>query len=274
MVLYFGRFATAFRMEGLLRKKVVELLTQHTMTVVKDPEIAKKLIPSFEMGCKRVTPSNEYLQSYNRDNVTLVTEGIDCITEDGIKTKDGKVHEVDTIVFATGFSPIESGTAYDAYGLNGIHDSSEKVQMNGHVVNGTVNGKISLKDEWGDYPNAYKGITYPGYPNTFFLLGPGTGLGHNSVVFMIECQVAYVVDAIRNMIESDIKSINVKKRVNDEYQEWVQECMKNKVFNSTNCKSWYKNKHGVNYTLWPSHLTHYWWITRKFDIENYNCTYK
>ena len=262
-------------MEGLLRKKVLEIFTKHTKTVVNDPEIAKKLIPSFEVGCKRVTPSNEYLQSYNRDNVTLVTEGIDCITEDCIKTKDGTEYEVDTIVFATGFSPIDSLKAFDAYGLNGFLDNSdscEKVQINGHVVNtDQTNGKINLRDEWDDSPNAYKGITYPGYPNVFFLLGPGTGLGHNSVVYMIECQVAYAVDAIRNMIKTNVKSVNVKKQVSDEYQEWLQECMKNKVFNSPNCLSWYKNKRGINYTLWPSHLTHYWWTTRKFDIENYIC---
>ena len=275
------RFWATFRMEGFFRKRVVNILTEHTMTEVKNPEVAKKLIPSFEIGCKRVTPSNEYLQSFNRDNVTLVTEGIDSIVENGIKTKDGIVHEVDTIIYATGFSPIKSANAYKTYGMNGLYDNSktsEEVHMNGHVkqANGhltQMNGKISLGEEWQDYPNAYKGITVPGYPNAFFLLGPGTGLGHNSVLYMIECQVAYTIDAIRNMIETDIKSVNVKKRVNTEYQEWVQECLKNKVFNSTNCKSWYKNDKGVTYALWPSHLTHYWWITRKFDLENYICKY-
>ena len=126
------------------------------MTEVKDPEVAKKLIPSFEMGCKRVTPSNEYLQSFNRDNVTLVTDGIDSIVENGIKTKDGIVHDVDTIVYATGFSPIKSANAYEAYGMNGLYDNSktseEEVHMNGHVkqANGHVtqmNEKISLGEE-------------------------------------------------------------------------------------------------------------------------------
>ena len=221
--------------------------------------------------------------SFNRDNVALVTDEIDCITEHGIKTKNGTLYEVDTIVYATGFSPIESWKASDMYGLNDFHQSNDEVKINEHIpdvslANGHMGNmveaeeRINLKDEWKDAPNAYKGITYPGYPNAFFLLGPGTGLGHNTVVYMIECQVAYVVDAIRNMIESDIKSVNVKKPVNDDYQEWVQECMKNKVFNSPSCTSWYRNKRGLNYTLWPSHLTHYWWITRKFDIEDYNYT--
>ena len=234
------------------------------MTEVFDAETAKKLTPSYEVGCKRITPSNHYLQSFNRDNVTLVTDGIDHITENGIKTKDGILYEMDTIIFATGFSPIESWKVTDMYGLNGNSklSESESEVLNGHIptMDHTVelkrekksmNGTINLKDEWQDAPNAYKGITYPGYPNTFFLLGPGTGLGHNTVVYMIECQVAYAIDAIRNMIETEIKSVDVKKRVNDGYQDWVQDCMKNKVFNSPSCTSWYRNKRGLNYTLWP-----------------------
>ena len=208
-------------MEGISRKKVVEWLTKHTMTEVFDTEMAKKLIPSYEVGCKRVTPSNSYLQSFNRDNVALVTDEIDCITEDGIKTKNGTLYEVDSLVYATGFSPIESWKASDMYGLNDFHQSNDEVKINEHIpdvslANGHMGNmveaeeRINLKDEWKNAPNAYKGITYPGYPNAFFLLGPGTGLGHNTVVYMIECQVAYVVDAIRNMIESDIESVNVK----------------------------------------------------------------
>ena len=268
----------------------MQVLTKHTMTEVFDGETAKKLTPSYEVGCKRITPSNGYLQSFNRDNVTLVTDGIDHITENGIKTRDGTLYEVDTIVYATGFSPIESWKVTDMYGLNGypgttkLSECEPEAHMNGHIPTAdepvehnkeskSTNGRINLKDEWRDAPNAYKGITYPGYPNTFFLLGPGTGLGHNTVVYMIECQVAYTLDAIRNMIETDIKSVDVKKWANDGYQEWVQDCMKNKVFNSPSCTSWYRNKRGLNYTLWPSHLVHYWWITRQFDINNYDCKY-
>ena len=285
-----SRFFTISRIDGILTKRFLQILTKHTMTEVFDSETAKKLTPSYEVGCKRITPSNHYLQSFNRDNVTLVTNAIDHITENGIKTKDGTLYEVDTIVFATGFSPTESWKVTDMYGLNGHQpgnsqlSESESEVLNGHIptmaqpveLKGemkSMNGTINLKDEWQDAPNAYKGITYSGYPNTFFLLGPGTILGHNTFVYMIECQLAYAINAIRNMIETEIKSVDVKKRVNDGYQYWVQDCMKNKVFNSPRCTSWYRNKRGLNYTVYPSHLAYYWWITRQFDINKYNCKY-
>lgn len=259
-----------FRVGGTRQKRARDVLTAHHQSVVHDQRVAEKLIPNFEVGCKRITPSDSYLQSFNRSNVTLVTEGIDCITERGIKTKEGAEHPVDTIIFATGFSPAESVKAFETFGLKSIKQNTEK---NTHC-NGTTNTTVkSLAEEWGNTPNAYKGITCPGYPNFFLLLGPGTGLGHNSVVYMIECQVTYVVDAVRKMIEGGIKRVDVKQTANHEYQDWAQKCMKNKVFALPSCASWYKNDRGINYVLWPSHLTDYWWTTRKFDMEKYHCKF-
>ena len=252
------------------------------MTVVKNAALAEKLLPNFDIGCKRITPSNDYLPCFNKENVTLVTEGIKRFTTEGIETNDGNIHEVDTILYATGFSIIDSSKSYQAYGVEKSRNASSKKPSieNGEIrgkalQNGTQvqNGRISLGEEWDDQPNAYKGITYPDYPNMFFLLGPGTGLGHNSAIYMIECQINYTVHAIRTMIRHNIKSINLKKHVNDEYQAWVQECMKNKVFALSTCKSWYKNKRGINYTLYPSHLTRYWWETRKINLDDYICQY-
>ena len=268
-------------MEGIFRKRIHNLLTKHHRTVVKDEALAEKLLPKFDIGCKRITPSNEYLPCYNKDNVTLVTEGIKRFTAEGIETNDGNTHKVDSIIYATGFSIIDSARAYESYGIENpkIKYDTQSLE-NGYIVGkdtkfGThgENGRISLSEEWDDQPNAYKGIAYPDYPNMFFLLGPGTGLGHNSAIYMIECQINYTVHAIRTMIRSQIKSINLKRHVNDEYQAWVQECMKNKVFALSTCKSWYKNKRGINYTLWPSHLIHYWWVTRKVSLDDYICRF-
>ncbi len=267
-------------MEGVLRSRVLKLMQDYYKATIKDPVTCAKLTPSYEMGCKRITPSNHYLQSFNKENVHLVTEKIVNFMEDGIQTEDGKLHEFDAIIYATGFSVMENTVS--VYGQNGLKSTENNSQVNGSHVEGThgnddgqnegkQNSHISLKEEWADRPNAYKGITYPGYPNLFFLLGPGTGLGHNSVVYMIECQVSYTVEAIKEMVLKDIKSLAVKKEVNERYQTWVQEVMKNKVFNSTSCLSWYKNKAGINYTLWPSHLTHYWWATRSIDLDDYHC---
>ncbi len=254
------RFIAVFRKEGILRKRNQNLLKAHHRKVVKDQDLAQKLTPDFEVGCKRITPSNQYLQSFNRDNVTLVTQEIDQITENGIRSKDGVVREVDTIVYATGFSILQSSKPFACFGLSGSTKKS------------LVRGNLSLTDEWSDEPNAYLGIVYPDYPNAFLLLGPGTGTGHNSAVYMIECQINYVVDAIRKMIKGNIKSMNLKREVNEEYQTWVKATLQNKVFAFSTCKSWYKNDRGTVYTLWPSNCVLYWWMTRRVNLDHYVCS--
>ena len=168
--------------------------------VVNDAELAKKLTPSYDMGCKRITPSDDYLQTFNLDNVTLVTETIEEVTENGIKTCDGKIHEVDTIVYATGFDLDKSLQPFHVVGLSG-------------------------KLEEGLEPRANFGITHPELPNLFVLLGPGTGLGHNSIIFMIECQVNYAADAIVKLLDAGGQSMSVKPEVLRNYVDFVQQNM-------------------------------------------------
>ena len=162
-------------------------------------------------------------------------------------------------MYAIGFSPSMSYQTFKAFGLPRSKDGQ------------VLNRKISLQEEWGETPNAYLGITYPGYPNMFFVFGAGSNLGHHSVIHMIECQVTYISDAISQMIEKGIKNIDLKKEVNDEYQEWAQKCMQNKAFNSPTCTSWYRDSKGVNYTLYPNSCTQFWWHTRKADLNKYFC---
>ena len=251
---------------GLLREKTERNVANRVMEIVKDPDVAKKLIPNYIMGCKRITPSNDYLHAYNRDNVTLVTDQIKCFMEDGIKTEGGTSYEVDTIVYATGFVSWKSCHTYESFGL--VEDNLNRSEENGVVAR---SGRVSLQEEWGDAPNAYLALTYPKYPNMFFLQGPGSILVHNTVVFMTECGISYIIDAIRKMVNYNIKSIHVKKQVNDNYQAWAQECLKNKSFMSPTCTSWYRNSKGLNFAVWPSHLTLYWWLTRKVNLNDYIC---
>ncbi len=236
---------------------MVRFLTGKATRELHNIDLIKKLVPDYEVGCKRICPSDTYLGSFNRDNVTLVTEGIDCFEEDGIKTADGRKYKVDAVVYATGYLPAESWHTTNIFGVTPSENGS----------------KLNLKDEWKDTPSAYKGITYPGYPNLFFMLGPGTASAHNSVIFTLECQAAYIVDAVRYSVLNNIRSVEVKKRALDDYQRMVQEYMKNKAYISPRCTSWYRNKKGVNYTIWPSHFTHYWWITRTFDANQYICSF-
>lgn len=220
---------------------------------VKNAELRHHLTPDYQLGSKQICFSYDYLEMFGRENVSLITDCIDCFTESGIKTQDGTLHAVDTIILATGFDPTACFMSFKAYGSKGKN--------------------VSLQDEWGNAPNAYLTLTYPGYPNLFFLFGPGACLGHNSAFFQSECSASYVSDAIQKMVEHGIRSIDVKRHIKDMHWQWVQESMKTKVFGRPTCTSWYRNIKGVNYTLWPSNCVHYWWVTRKIDLNDYNCIY-
>ncbi len=150
-------------------RKLQELMGKSYLSQLKgDKDLARKMTPNFEIGCKRIVFTNEFLPMFaNYPNCHLETDGIEEITDTGIKTKDGRHVEVDLIVFATGFSIEDSICGFKAIGRNG------------HV----------LREYFDENPVAYKGITVPNFPNFFILLGPNTVLAHNSVVFMIECQV-------------------------------------------------------------------------------------
>ena len=135
---------------------------------VKDAETREKLTPKFPIMTKRITPSDEYLETYNNPNVKLITESIETFTKEGIQTADGTEHKVESIIYATGFDLLGSLRLVKLLGADGR----------------------DMSDVYGDTPMAYKGCTHPNLPNLFYLLGPGTGLAHNSAIYMIECQVS------------------------------------------------------------------------------------
>jgi len=249
------RFRIIFTRSNWLTKKmsagVHKLVKKHVRHAVKNPDLAKKLIPSYDMGCKRITPSDTYLSAFNKENVHLETEKIKKLTINGILTEDGREHMFDTIVYATGFDLQESAKPFEQYGTKGL-----------------------MTDDYGDAPVAYYGITHPNHPNFFLLLGPGTGLGHNTIIYMIECQADYACDGIVQMINSGAKSMALKPEVLKNYEEFVQENMKGKVFaDNSECTGWYRNARGVNWTLWPLDLVTYWWYTRTCNMRDYFLKY-
>ncbi len=135
----------------------------HLKSAVPDPALRARLTPPYTLGCKRVLLSNTYLQALQRPDVSLVTAGIEAITPEGVRTADGVTHPLDVLVYATGFDAAEAGPPFEVTGLAGQ----------------------SLADAWADAPQAYKGCTVAGFPNLFMLVGPNTGLGHSSMIFMI-----------------------------------------------------------------------------------------
>src|SRR6202012_409428 len=167
-------FHYGFRHPALM--KVAERRARaHIERQVADPQLRAKLIPDYRLGCKRILGSDSWDPALTQDNADVVTSGIAQVTPDGIIDTDGTHHRVDTIIFGTGF-----------------HVSDVPVS---HRIRGR--GGEVLCDRWQGRPRAHLGRSVTGYPNLFMLLGPTTGLGHNSVLLMIEAQIAYLRRALR-----------------------------------------------------------------------------
>jgi cation diffusion facilitator CzcD-associated flavoprotein CzcO len=213
---------------------------------VADPTLRAKLTPGYTMGCKRIVPTNDYLPALQRENVELVTDGIAEVRPRSIVSKDGRERAVDAIVLATGFEAAEQVAPFEVRG----RDERE------------------LNDVWRDGAEAYLGTTVAGFPNLFLLVGPNTGLGHSSMVFMIESQVAYVLDAIRAMKRHGWKLVDVRPEVQDRYNARLRERLEDTVWMS-GCMSWYLTRTGKNTTIWPGFTFEYRLRTRRFDAQSY-----
>ena len=200
---------------------------------VKDPVMRRKLTPEYKIGCKRILNSDDYYPSFNRPNVRLVTEGIERFNADGIVTTDGKEYALDAAVFATGFEVADLNLYIKILGLH----------------------NQNLVEEWKSTgAEAYLGTTVSGYPNLAFLLGPNTGLGHNSILHMIEFQMNYIMQYLEYLQKSgDDVFLDLKKDVQDAYNERIQKQLKKTVW-SSGCKSWYMNANGKNTTLFTRGL--------------------
>ncbi len=214
---------------------------------VADPELRAKLTPSYRLGCKRILLSNDYYEALQRDNVALVTSGIREVTPQGIVTFDGEEHPLDALILATGFQASEAMAPFTLRGRHGLE----------------------LVELWKRGAEAYLGTTVAGFPNLFMLSGPNTALGHNSIVYMLESQVAYVTDAIQTMHARSLKSLEVRRAVQDEWNAELHGKLGNTVWTQGGCASWYQTSTGKVTTLWPGFTFEYRWRTRRFDAHNY-----
>src|SRR4051795_744091 len=177
---------------------------RHMASALADPELIAKVTPDYTIGCKRILPSNDWYPALARDNVELVTGGIAEIRPHSVVAADGSEREVDAIAFGTGFHVVDMPVAKMVHGRDGR----------------------ALEDVWDGSPNAHLGCTVAGFPNLFILLGPNTGLGHSSMVYMIESQVAYVVDALRALRRNGHRTVEVRPDVQERYNRDVQRRMK------------------------------------------------
>ena len=214
---------------------------------LRDPELRRAAWPDYTFGCKRVLFSSHFLPALGRPNVELVTEPIARMSSAGIITGDGREHAVDCVIWATGFR---------------TNDFMLPMEICG-------SGGRELRESWSQGAHAHLGMTVPGFPNGFLIVGPNTGLGNNSIVFMIEAQIRYVIGALEAMAEHDIAALEVRPELHAAFQEEVQRRMPGSVWTDGGCRSWYLDRHGRNSTLWPDFTWRYALRTRRFDLDNY-----
>ena len=220
---------------------------------VKDPEIARKLTPNYTIGCKRVLISNKYFPMFNRDNVELVTDGIKEIRENSIVTVDGKERPADCIILGTGFV-VDPRIYMKDFELTGL-------------------GGRDLREDWKDHAETYYGTAASGYPNLWQLVGPNAGLGHNSIIFMIEAQVNYILKCLNIMKQKNADYMDVKYNVQREFNDALQKSFKNTVWSQGGCASWYNQADGRNIALWPKSTWRFWLETLRAKASDYNFGY-
>lgn len=218
---------------------------RHLHEQVKDPALRAKLLPRFQFGCKRILVSDDYWASFERENVELVCDPIEAIEPAGIRTRDGRLHELDAIVFATGF---EVGLARAPFPVTG-------------------RAGRTLDQAWRNGAVAYKGMTVSGFPNWFILMGPNTGPGHTSVLVYTEAQIEHALQAIRRLRRENAKYVDVRQDVQDRYNERIQGRMKYMVWPT--CNSWYLSADGSNHSLYPGFACEYVWSARSFRPADY-----
>lgn len=209
---------------------------------VTDPALQRALVPDYPIGGKRILISDDYYQALTRDNVTVVTAPIERVRAEGVVTRDGRSLDVDVIILATGF---ESTSFLAPMRIEGV-------------------GGRTLDEAWRDGAEAYLGVAVTGFPNFFMLYGPNTNLGHNSILFMIECQVRYVMECVRALESRDLKSLDVLPAAMRAYNEWLRGVLDRSVWARTG-KSWYKLADGRITNNWSGTTVEYWWRTRRVD---------
>ena len=240
--------ALGFAVNPKLMAPLEAIARRHLADQVADPELRARLTPDYTIGCKRILLSSDYYPALQRPNVDLVTDRITEITSSGVVTADGSAREVDVIIYATGFRVVDAASE----------------------LNVTGRGGIKLADAWAGGVEAYRGITVAGFPNFFLLLGPNTGLGHTSVVFMVESQVQHVMSCLRILSREKASTIEVQESALRRYNDALQRRLHRAVWSAGGCRSWYLDDAGINRAIWPGVSFEYWARTRRARRADYN----
>ncbi len=219
---------------------------EHLEAQVADPALRERLWPSYPVGCKRLVISDDFLPAMARPNVTLVTDRIERIEETGVRTVDGVLHEVDAIVYGTGFDTLQFLGAGDVVGRGGR----------------------SLRETWRDIPEAYLGMAVAGFPNFFMLYGPNTNLGHNSILLMLEAQYGYVLQAIQAIDDNEGRPLDVRPDALAAFNQRLQDDLRGSSW-AGSCLSWYKTADNRITNNWSGSVEDYKARTAQLELQHY-----
>ncbi|KAI9353214.1 hypothetical protein DFJ73DRAFT_759689 [Zopfochytrium polystomum] len=225
---------------------------------VTDPKLLEKVLPKYEFGCKRFLISDQWYPTLQRDNVTLITDPITELTASGVlvsrsgaEKKEGIEQPADVVILATGFKSDSFLHPVDVVGMGGVR----------------------LEEFWKAKggPEAYKGVCVTGFPNLFFLYGPNTNPGHNSVIFMVESAMTQVTHLLRALFSAPaVRYINVTPSAEESFNTALQAFVRETGYGSSSCTSWYKyQNNGKVVNTWPASATSYWWITREVHAADF-----
>jgi cation diffusion facilitator CzcD-associated flavoprotein CzcO len=239
--------ATALVWDTPLTSLVARLGKAHLRVAVKDPWLRRQLTPDFTPGCKRMLVSSDYYPALQRDNCKLIDWPIATLSPAGIRTSDGIEHHLDCIIFATGYDVHLTGPPFPVTGLGGR----------------------SLNAEWANGAQAYKSASAHGYPNLFFMTGPNSGPGHNSLLVYIEGQIDYAVRGITTILRNDLRYLDVRADAQRRHNERIQRRLTKTTWMS-GCRSWYLTKDGFNASMYPGFATQYLRQMRQFRSADYH----
>ncbi|MFI5642980.1 flavin-containing monooxygenase [Kitasatospora sp. NPDC051705] len=247
-----GREIVAFFMSRPSRTTGMKnMAAGHLKKSVPDPELRKLLTPDYTVGCKRLLFSNTWYPAIQQPNVTIIPDTITHIGPTHITTQDGTTRPIDTIILATGFTTTTRPIAHRIHGTNGT----------------------TLAHHWTTHGmTAHRGTTIHGFPNLFMILGPNTTLGHSSQTVIIESQITYITQAIKTLTTRNITSIQPRPEAQTTYNNTLNKRLKNTVWNTGGCTSWYTDKHGNNPNIWPTYTYRFKNQTRHLDLTNYQTT--
>jgi cation diffusion facilitator CzcD-associated flavoprotein CzcO len=221
----FETFSAAVVTPGKRRRAVANSCRKY-LASVEDPELRRKLTPDYEPLCKRLIMSRDFYPALMQEHVDLVVDGIDHIEARGVVTRDGKLHELDVLVLATGFDT-------HAWGIEEI------VGPDGR----------SVKEVWAEGTRAYRSVAIPGFPNFFMLVGPNSPIGNISLIDVSEVQAEYIMKCLRRIERGDVKALAPTPEATAKFHASLLEAMKGTVW-VTGCNSWYLDSQGVPNT-WP-----------------------